>query len=62
MTDPFLEARQLQEQAKAEGVDVFEILAREQKETPKLEVEENPFIDVDENGVKYHDRPERDYE
>lgn len=57
MTDPILEARQLQERARAEGVDVFELINRERTEE-NLEGYENPFLD--ENGEPFHDRPEED--
>ncbi len=55
MSDPIKEALQLQQQAKEEGVDPFEIINRELK-AEELEGYENPFLD--ENGKPYHDRPE----
>jgi hypothetical protein len=57
MTDPFLEAKRLQQAAEEEGVDVFEILNREAEVNPP-EGPENPYLD--EEGKPYHDTPEED--
>jgi hypothetical protein len=57
MNDPIKEAHQLQQRAKEEGVDVFEILNREAEANPP-QGPENPFLDKD--GKPYHDTPEED--
>jgi hypothetical protein len=54
MPDPIKEALQLQKQAKAQGVDVLELINQELTELP----EDNPFLDKD--GKPYHDTPEED--
>lgn len=56
MTDPILEALQIQRRAKEEGVDPFEIISRELKEE-ELKGYDNPFLD--EQGNPYHDTPEK---